>query len=254
MIFTVILLRQYLALWLCWAALVLPGHGQALPVKGPPPPASGILDTGGFFNRDPSAFKRISEQLHQLEQDHGFKIYLVVEPVLIATSAPEWAELLRHQWLPDGNGMVVAYESNSQNLGVARDMAGGPDLADNPARVPSNETTAMLHRAMDATKLDKRSETFLETLIVNLVGEFDGYFKRRATPPPPERSMKIGLLAIGTLSLLGLAMIGLGGLLRHSSMAGVRRFRFPVVDRPERLGAPCGSCVTARSFGPKRPR
>lgn len=247
--FLVIPLKQCLALWLCWAVLVLQGQGQALPVQGPPPPTSGIMDNGGFFNRDTKAYKHISEQLQKLEQDHGFKIYLVVEPVLITSSAPEWAETLRRKWLPDGNGMVVVYESNSRNFGVGWDMAGGPDQIDNSSRVPSHETTAMLNRAMDSAKPDMASETFLETLIVSLADEFDGYFKRRATPPPAERSMKIGLLAIGTLSLLGLAVIGLGGLLRHSSMVGVRSFRFPVVDRPERLGAPCGASVTARHFG-----
>lgn len=233
--------------------MVLPGHGQAPPAQTPPP-ASRILDQGGFFSRDTSAFKRISEQLLKLEQDHGFKVYLVVEPVLITTSAPELAAGLRQQWLPEGNGLVLVYESNNHNLGVGRDMAGAPGLRDIPARIPSHETTAMLNRATVSAEPDKGSDSFLETLIGNLVGECDGYFKRRATPPPPERSMKIGLLVIGTLSLLGLAIIGLGALVRHSSMAGVRSFRFPVVDRPERLGAPCGSSVTARGFGPQRPR
>ena len=234
--------------------MVLPGNGQATPVQTPPPPASGILDDGGFFTRNTSAFKRISEQLRKLEQNHGFRIYLVVEPVLIATSAPELAAELRQHWLPDGNGLVLVYESNNHNLGVGRDMTGGPELTDLRARIPSHETTAMLNRAMDSADPDKASDTFLETLVGNLVGEFDGYFKRLATPSPPERSMKIGLLVIGTLSLLGLTLIGLGALVRHSSMAGVRSFRFPVVDRPERLGAPCGSSVTARCFGPQRPR
>lgn len=246
-------LKHYLALWFCWVALVLQGHSQATPNPLPPAPVTGILDNGGFFAKDASAYNRISEQLRKLEKDHGFKIYLVVEPVLITTSPPEWAAKLRHEWLPDGNGMVVVYESDSHNLGIGRDMAGYPDLSDNPARVPSHETTAMLNRAMETADPEKAPEMFVETLVGNLVAEFDGYFKRRATPPPAERSMKIGLLAIGTLSLLGLTVIGLGGLVRHSSMAGVRSFRFPVVDRPERLGAPCGSNVTARRFAPPGP-
>jgi hypothetical protein len=149
---------------------------------------------------------------------------------------------------------VLVYESNNHRLGVGRDMAAGPGMKDLPTRIPSHETTAMLNRAMASADPDKGSDSFLETLIVNLAAECEGYFKRRATPPPPERSMKIGLLVIGTLSLLGLAIIGLGALVRHSSMAGVRSFRFPVVDRPERLGAPCGSSVTSRGFGPQRPR
>ena len=234
--------------------MVLQGHGQAPPAQRSAPPVSGILDDGGFFSRDAGAYKRISEQLRKLEQDHSFKIYLVIEPVLITASAPELAAELRQLWLPNGNGLVLVYESNSHNIGVGRDIAGGPDLSDNFFRIPSHETTAILNRAMDSTQMDKTSDAFLETFIGNLVSAFEGYFIRRATPPPPERSIKIGLLVIGTLSLLGLAVIGLGALVRHSSMAGVRSFRFPVVDRPERLGAPCGSSVTARCFGPQRPR
>lgn len=90
-------------------------------------------------------------------------------------------------------------------------------------------------------------------LMGKLAGEFDGYSKLRDTPPAA-RSMKIGLLVAGTLSLLGLGAIGVGGLVRHSYLAGARSFRFPAVDRPERLGAPCGGQVTARRFAPPAPR
>lgn len=90
--------------------------------------------------------------------------------------------------------------------------------------------------------------------VANRAGEFDGHFKRRKTPPPAARSMKTGMLIAGTISLLGLGAIGAGGLVRHSKMAGARRFRFPPVDRPERLEAPCGGSVTARRFAPPAPR
>jgi hypothetical protein len=79
-------------------------------------------------------------------------------------------------------------------------------------------------------------------------------FKPNATSPPAAGSMKIGLLAIGTLSLAGLGAIGVGGLIRHSHRAETRSFRFPTVDRPERLGAPCGGIVTARRFAPTAAR
>lgn len=91
-------------------------------------------------------------------------------------------------------------------------------------------------------------------LVGKLSGEFDGYSKRRDTPPPAARSMKIGMLLVGTVSLLGLGAIGVGGLVRHAKMAGARSFRFPAVDRPQRLGAPCGGSVTARRFAPPAPR
>jgi hypothetical protein len=175
----------------------------------------------------------------------------VVEPVLIAATAPEMAAELRQAWVPDGNGLVMVFESDSRQLGVGRDLTGS---AENPLRVPSHELTALLNRALEAADPKLAKEAYIENFVEQLTGELDSYFKRRATPPPADRSVKIGLLVAGTLALLGLAAIGLGGLVRHSSMAGVRSFRFPTVDRPERLGAPCGGNVTARRFAPPTPR
>lgn len=246
-------------LLLCAAACLLPVCAQELPeslVSGQAPPAFGVLDPGGFFNRNAGALKRISDRIRQLEKEHGYLIYVVVEPVLIATNPSERAAELRQSWLPEGNGLVLVFESDSRNLGVGRDVVGEPVAGGNSARLPSFETAAILGRAMDSTDRDLAPDVYLETLVGKLADEFDAYFKRRDTPPPAARSMKIGMLVAGTLALLGLGAIGVGGLMRHSSMAAVRIFRFPVVDRPERLGAPCGGNVTSRRFvkpGPPRP-
>ena len=218
------------------------------------PPAFGVLDAGGCFSRNPGSLKRISDQVRKLEHDHGYMIYLVVEPVLISTTASERASELRQAWVPDGNGLVLVFETDSRNLGIGRDMIGNQSGAGNPAQVASYETVAMITRAMQATDPKLGPDVYLESLVDKLAGEFDGYFKRRDTPPPAARSMKIGLLVLGTLSLLGLGAIGVGGLVRHSYLAGARSFRFPAVDRPERLGAPCGGQVTARRFAPPAPR
>ena len=248
-------LKHGLAIWFCWAALLLQACGQSLPEwlsknAAHKPPDFGILDESGFFNRDSGAFKRISDQIRKMEHDHGYQIYLVVEPVLIATSATEMAAELRQGWLPDGNGLVVVFESDSRHLGIGRDLTGPAENL----RVPSHELTALLNRALESADPKLATEAYVENVMEKLTGELNAYFKRRATPPPADRSMKIGLLVVGTLALLGLAAIGLGGPVRHSSMAGVRSFRFPTVDRPERLGAPCGGNVTARRFAPPEPR
>lgn len=252
-------LKHGLAIWLCWAALLLQGYGQSLPEwlsknTAHKPPDFGILDEGRFFNRDSGALKRISDHIRKLEQDHGYKLYLVVEPVLIATTPPELAAELRQAWVPDGNGLVVVFESDSRNLGIGRDLAGQSAPPGNPARVPSHEMSALINGVLESADPKLAPEAYIERIVEKLAGDFDAYFKRRATPPPADRSMKIGLLAAGTLALLGLAAIGLGGLVRHSSMTAVRSFRFPVVDRPECLGAPCGGNVTARRFAPPPPR
>jgi hypothetical protein len=206
------------------------------------------MDESNLFNKNSGAFKRISDQLRKLEVDHSYKIYLVVEPVLIASTPSELAADLLRAWVPDGNGLVLVFESDSRHLGIGRDLESHPDLKDERRRIPAHVTSGILARANDATDTKLALEPYLEALVANLVREHEDYFKRLTAPPPPERSVKIGLLIAGILALLGLGVIAIGGLVRHSSMTAGRSFRFPVVDRPERLGAPCGGSVTARKF------
>lgn len=246
-------LKHRLVILFYLGALALQSQGLELPegLAKEPPPVFGVVDDNRFFNKNSGAFNRISEQLRKLEKNHGYKIYLVVEPALITTTPSELAAELRQAWVPDGNGLILVFESNSQHLGIGWDLATRQDhLLEDPSQVPSHETSAMLARARDSTDGSLAPEPYVETLVANLVREHEGYFARRAEPPPPERSVKMGLLILGTLALLGLGTIAAGALLRHSSMAASRRFRFPVVDRPERLGAPCGGSVTTRKFAP----
>lgn len=242
-------LKLLSAMFVAWMALMLTGSAQSL---HPRAPVFGISDDSGFFNQDSGAFKRISDQLRKLEHEHGFKIYVVVEPVLIASTTAERASELRQAWVPEGDGIVVVFESDSRSLGIGRDLAASPSQQVTTVRVPSHETNAILTRALESTDSQLAPEAYLETFVTSLVVGFDDYFKRIATPPPAERSMKIGLLIVGTVALLGLAAIGLGSLVRHSGMAAIKVFRFPTVDRPERLGAPCGGSVTSRSFASPR--
>lgn len=213
------------------------------------PPDYGVRDDNGFFNHDSGALKRISEQLRKLETDHGFKMYLLVEPVLIATSAPELAARLQQSWLPRGDGLVVVYESDNRSIGFGRDIgAAAPDQG--PASVvPTHETATILMRARESTEETLAPEAYVEALMTNLVREFDQYFQRRKAPLPAGRSLRLALLTIGGLTLLALTAIVVGALVRLPAMARNERFRFSRVDRPERLGAPCGGGnVTTRRF------
>ncbi|MEO8615717.1 MAG: TPM domain-containing protein [Luteolibacter sp.] len=243
------------AILICWVAWVTPGQGQSLPewlTKGgsPKPPDFGIRDEDGFFNRDAGAFKRISDQLRKLEAEHGYKIYLMVKPVLIGTTAPELAAQLRQAWLPDGNGLVVVYEADGRSLGIGRALDVSRDPKAPEVLIPTHETAALINRAIDAVDAKLAPEAYIEALAGNLVEGCNGYFTLLEAPMPAGRSMRMGLLFVGAMTLLGLVTMGVGWLLRHSPMAEVQSFRFPVVDRPERLGAPCGAAVTARRFGP----
>jgi len=247
-------LDYWMAVLIFLGAIALPASGQALPgwlaQNGyPKPPNFGLQDEGGFFSRDSGALKRISDQLGKLEADHGFHILLLVEPVLIGTTAPELAAQLQQAWLPDGDGLVVVFETDSRRLGFGRDVGGEPTSAEGTPRVPTHETAAILTRAREAAGTNAVPEAFIEKLMDNLVNEFDHYFEVRNTPPPKGRFMRLALLTVGGLALLGLGAIGIGTLVRLPSMAGTRSFRFPAVDRPERLRAPDGGGnVTVRRF------
>jgi hypothetical protein len=242
-----------MAAWMIWGALVTCGLGQALPEwltrdGAPKPPDFGVRDANGFFNRDSGAMRRISEHLRKLEAEHGYRIYLMVEPVLIASTAPDLADYLQQAWLPKGNGLVVVFEADSRSLGLGRDFTGNEDPAA-ANRVPTHETVALLQNATSATDPNLAPEAYIEALIVNLVKEFSSYFERRTAPPPRGRSLRFALLTIGGLALLALGAIAVGALTRLQSMTGTRGFRFPQAKVPERLGAPCGGQVSARSFG-----
>lgn len=230
------------------------GLTQALPEwlakdGAPKPPDFGVRDESGFFNRNAGAVKRISDQLRKLEADHGFRIFLMVEPVLIATNAPELAAQLQQSWLPDGDGLVVVYEADSRSIGFGRDISGEPDEKLPPGCVPTHETAAILMKAKDATDSNLAPEAYIEALTGNLAAEFNAYFLRRQAPIAPGRNLRMAFLTVGALALLALAAIIVGALVRLPSMAHSRKFRFPTVDRPERLGAPCGGGnVTTRRF------
>jgi len=241
--------HQLILAFLIWMALPVSARCEALPDSLASPPDSGVRDASGFFGRESGAGERISAQLRQLENDHGYRMYLVVEPVFISATAPELAVQLHQAWLPDGNGMVIVFEGGSRSMGFGRDLGVKKEAEVAGDLVPTHETAAILQKALLATDTALAPPVYLETLVGNLVRELNGYFQRRAAPPPDGRSLRFALLALGGLALLGLVAIAVGALTRLRSVAGVRALRFPAVDRPERLGAPCGGSVTTRGFG-----
>jgi len=238
-----------------WGSLLLQGFGQkdvpeSLSQNGlPSPPEFGVMDKNGVFAKNSAVVRRISNRLRKLDEDHGFRIFLVVEPVLLSTSAPELAAQLQQAWLPGGDGLVVVFEADNRSPGFGRDI-GGINKPSTPfVQVPTHETAAILRNTIDSTDRTLASEAYVEALIDNLANQLDDYFKRQAAPVPTARSLRLGLLTVGALTLLALGAIGVGSLTRLRSMAGVQTYRFPVVDRPERLAAPSGGGnVSTRRF------
>ncbi len=243
-----------------WLAVTLLAVGLALPVGGQSqpewqarnyaekPPESGILDASHLLDHHSDSFQRISSEIRKLRADRGFSIYLVLEPVLIGTSVQELANELRRSWLPDGTGVVLVFETDSRMLGVGQEMIEKPEQKETAGHVPNFESTAILTQSMAAVDKNLPTEAYLDAFVGKLAEGFNNYFDRLETPPPKQRSIRTALLVVGGLSLLGLAAIAAGALIRYTSMAKVGTYRFPVVDRPERLGAPGGASVTCRRF------
>lgn len=230
------------------AAVMTSSSGEDLPDSLAHPPGSGVLDSGGLFHRDAAALERIRGKIRQLEKNYGYRLYVVVEPVLLATTPTELAARLQETWLPDGNGLVMVFESDIRSLGFGRDVGEKPGSAISETLVPTHEAVELIRHAVADTESSPAAAAYLESLVDNLCKGFDGYFKRRAAPLPPGRALRFALLTIGGLALLALGAIAVGALSRMQSVAGCRTLRFPSVDQPERLGAPSGGEVVSRSF------
>jgi hypothetical protein len=248
-----IALRAWLAVCCACLALALPARAQNSggPLDkwaSPDPPAGGLMDSSGFFHRNPSVGERIAERLQRLHSEHGYRIYLVVEPALLTTDAPDLAARLRELWLAQGDGMVAVYEGDTRRLGIGRELGSRSDPLTKAKAVPTHETAVILNQAIAATDQSLSPEIYLETLVGHLADGFDRYFERRSAPPPRGRSIRLALLVIGVLAMLALCSIAVGALARLKSVQGIRTFHFKPVDCPERLGAPSGASVRSRAF------
>lgn len=243
-------IKRGMIVWICWLCAMTMGQAAFDPLAAhdaPPAPEAGILDPGRLLEDSPETFKRISTKLRALENRHGYKIFLVTERVVISETPMELAERLRQAWLPKQDGLVVTFEADTHNVGAGRHLESHKQ---GPGRVPSFVATDLLNRALLGLDPALPHPAYLEALVDRLTAEFDAYFVRRATPPPPERNFKVELVVIGTLSLMGLLFLGIRALIRFSSMEDVQTFHFPEVTVAERLGAPSGGAVTARRFVP----
>lgn len=221
---------------------------------GPRAPALGVKDESGFFSKDSGAQARITQQIRQLDQKRGYKIYLVVERVLLSGTPSDYASELRRTWLPDGEGLVLVYEADSGQLGVGREILVTPDQKPDPRRIPVNELDSILSSVLlptiGSTNARVAPEANLEAIITGLTASVEAYYKRLETPTPEGRGLKIGALILGIVSVFGLIAIGVGSLMRFYGASNAKRFQFPPVNLPERLGAPCGASVIASRFRP----
>jgi len=250
-------LRRWILLLGFWLGALAEVQGQSVPgglldlTEIQPPPAAGLRDKAGIFQRNGAALARITGQIQQLREEHDFQIYVVVESVLVNGNPQKLAAELQNEWLPSGKGMVLVYETDSRTpaFGQSTDQKFGAEAE--TGQVPSYETMAILVALGDGMDRTEPPDVFLEKLITRLTEGYGDYFKRKEAPVPKGRSMRLVLIIVGGAA--GLALIGLGAawLLNRTDRGNrLRKYFFPETDAVERLGAPYGGgAISSRRFG-----
>lgn len=240
----------YFIVFVCLPLItVLPA--QHLPgVSFPEPPVNGLLDEDGVLARHSSMARGISRRLSELEHDHGFRLYLILERSLLSTNPSDLAAGLQQAWLPDGGGLVLVFESDTRVLGFGRGLEAAEGMINDPAAIPSYELVGIVSNSLDAAKDIETSELYLEKVVAELSSNIDAYFLRKAEPVAKSRSLRLALITTAALTLLALAGMAVGWLLGKSERRHRQVRRFPPSDIPERLGAPYGASVVTRSFAP----
>ncbi|RYD36049.1 MAG: hypothetical protein EOP87_06200 [Verrucomicrobiaceae bacterium] len=248
--------RRWLLLIGFWLGSLAGVSGQtfALPESEGPveeAPADGLVDRAGLGHRNPVLVAKLRENIRQLGDDHAFRLYIVLESVLVSGNPQLLASRLRRSWIPEGDGMVLVFEMDTRSLGIGQSFEQEVDPTKAPAgQVPSYETNAILENAR--AQVDAASaEAMLETFVTRLTEGYNEYFLRKDMPVSRERSVKMGLIIVGGAAALALLGLMAGLLVRRSdNRGGGRCFYFPEVQVSERLGAPYGGGeVSSRRFG-----
>lgn len=236
------------------SVVVSMAHGQGVAGRygdGPPPPrpAFNVQDNAGLFTRDPDRLRAISDRLRTLELRHGFHLYIVIEPVVMGSSAVELAARLQQAWLPNGDGFVLVFESDNGAFGLGHkyEVADG-DEARFHAELPSYYAALALDRAHSRLASDLEPGEMVDQISALLVEDVGGYLDRSAVPPSAGLTLRLVLATVGALSALGLAGLGLARLAQRAERRRRRSFYFQEVSGEQRLGAPFGAMVSARRF------
>lgn len=217
---------------------------QSLPEQQLPSPLStGFSDEGGVLGKNSDAQRRVAAMIADLEKERGYRIFLLIERSLISSNANDMAAQLQQAWLPDGGGLVVVYESDTQELGFGRNLDPGEGITVGKIGVPSYELFRIIGKALavaDKKEGSEKTEVFIEALVVKICEEIEAYFARKEAPVESGRSLRLALVTVGALSLLALCGMGLGWLTGRADKRQAETRFFPVIDVPERLGAPYG--------------
>ena len=216
----------------------------------PPRPAFNVRDNAGLFTRDPDRLRGISDRLRLLDERHGFHVYVVIESAVMGSSVIDLAARLQQAWLPDGDGFVIVFESDTRSFGLGRNYeVSDADDAKSRTDVPSFYAADALERIR--SQLDPKLEPadLIDQLTLLLSADVGGYLDRRHAPEPGGQTLRLVLVAVGVLSALGLVGLGIARLAQQAEKRRKRSFRFPPASGEQRLGAPFGAKVSSRRFG-----
>ena len=203
-------------------------------------PANGFSDEGGVLGTEPAAAQRIIGLIRELREMYGYRLFLIIESSLISTNPSDLAARLQQEWLPEGGGLVLVYESDTRQMGFGRSLESADGVVENDAGVPSYELVAIVSEALEGLEGSETAEVHLETIITGISTGLGGYFERKQAPIDGSRSLKLALVTIGALSLLALCGMGLGWLMGKADKRQSEKRVFPPLEVPERLSAPYG--------------
>lgn len=214
-------------------------HAQVLTERLPPPP-SGLLDDKKILARSPALQRQVIDEIKKLESAHGYRLFLVIEASLIATTPSVLAAELQEQWTPGGNGLVIVFESDTGKMGFGRGLESGEGIVAGKEGIPSFHLVEIINKSLVASRGIDTSDRFIHKLVLELCGNFRDYFLQKELPEKNSRSLRLALATIGALSLLALASMGVGWMMGKAEKKQSRVLKFPEVQVPERLGAPYG--------------
>lgn len=214
-------------------------HAQALS-ELPPPPLTGLSDDGAILGRNSSAQREIAQQLQKLRAEHGYRLYVILERSLIGTTPTSYASALQQQWLPEGQGLVLVFETDTGKLGFGRGFNADEGIMEGTEGIPAFNLVEIISESLQASEDLDNPELFIQKAVSEMCLNFEAYFERKSAPPKSGRSLRLALATIGALSLLALGAMVVGWMMGKSEKKQGRVLKFPETDTPERLGAPYG--------------
>ena len=234
-------MNRFLPTLLCCLFLAGTAFAQRIADSDLPlPPPTGVLDEEGVLQNNNGAQRKMIETIQALDRAHGFRMFVVLSRSLIGSTPSDLSARLQKAWIPEGDGLVIVFESDTMKLGFGRDLEGGEGLSAERTYVPAYGLVEIISKALKDSDGESQPQIYIGTLVSNIAANLDAYFTLKSAPTDGGRSLRLALVAIGALSLLALAGMGLGWLLGKSDRKHAEIRVFPPVDQPERLAAPYG--------------